>query len=223
MFCRVGVDFLVESIHLLGVALSFLHPGAGACRHAGFLRAALMSHDFFSTAQMFGHAALILSMMTFSRKNDRHFRILLTGQNLLLAIHFFLLGNPAGAAGSTLSATRNVLSLRTRSLAVALILLAANVLLGFWVVKTAWNVIPLLATAVATIAMFRLQGLHLRYAMLLATLLWLTNNILSGSIGATVMEVLIAIMSCVTIFRLHRDRKRCLASASCQQVCCEKV
>ena len=104
-----------------------------------------MIHDFFSTAQMFGHAALILSMMTFSRKNDLHFRVLLTGQNLLLAIHFFLLGNPAAAAGSVLSATRNVLSLRTRSIIVALILLAANVLLGFLVVKTAWNVIPLAA------------------------------------------------------------------------------
>ena len=39
-----------------------------------------MTHDFFSTAQMFGHATLILSMVTFSRKRDAHFKLCLTFQ-----------------------------------------------------------------------------------------------------------------------------------------------
>ena len=59
---------------------------------------------------------------------------------------------------------------------------------------------------IATVAMFRLQGVKLRYAILFCTLLWLTNNILNGSIGGTVMESLIAVISCVTIFRLHREK-----------------
>jgi len=143
--------------------------------------------------------------VTFSRKRDTQFKGWLVGQNLLYAIHFFLMGNLAAMVGSTLSSTRTLLSLYTRSLVVIAILLTANVLLGFWVVKAAWNVIPLTATAIATVAMFRLHGLQLRCVMLLCTILWLINNILTGSIGGTAMESMIAVMSCFTIFRLRRE------------------
>jgi hypothetical protein len=143
--------------------------------------------------------------VTFSRKRDTQFKGWIVGQNLLYAIHFFLMGNLAAMVGSTLSSTRTLLSLYTRSLVVIAILLTANVLLGFWVVKAAWNVIPLTATAIATVAMFRLHGLQLRCVMLLCTILWLINNILTGSIGGTAMESMIAVMSCFTIFRLRRE------------------
>ena len=164
-----------------------------------------MTSELFSTAQMFGHAALLVSLVTFSRKRDTQFKGWLVGQNLLYAIHFFLMGNLAAMVGSTLSSTRTLLSLYTRSLVVTAIVLTANVLLGFWVVKAVWNVIPLTATAIATVAMFRLHGLQLRCVMLLCTILWLINNILTGSIGGTAMESMIAVISCFTIFRLRRE------------------
>lgn len=166
-----------------------------------------MTHDFFSTAQMFGHATLILSMVTFSRKRDRQFKLWLTVQNLCYATHLFLMGNLAGMAGTLLSAVRNLVSLRTRSIWAAMVLVAVNVILGFWVIKTAWNIIPLTATAIATLSMFRLSGLPLRCAMFVCTLLWLINNILTGSISGTVMESVIAIMSTITIYRLYQAEK----------------
>ena len=167
-----------------------------------------MPHDFFSTAQMFGHATLMLSMVTFSRKHDKQFKLWLTLQNLCYATHLFLMGNPAGMAGTLLSALRNLVSLRTRSMWAALILVAANVMLGFWLVKAAWNVIPLAATAIATVSMFRLNGLRLRYAMFVCTLFWLINNLLTGSISGTVMESVIAVMSAITIYCLHQNEKK---------------
>jgi len=156
---------------------------------------------------MFGYAVLIVGMVTFSRKRDTQFKGWLIGQNLLYAIHFFLMGNPAAMVGSMLSSTRTLLSLYTRSTVIVVILLSVNVLLGFWVVTAAWNLIPLTATAIATVAMFRLQGLQLRYVMLLCTALSLTNNIFTGSIGGTAMEIMIAMMSGITIFRLHREMR----------------
>ena len=166
-----------------------------------------MNTGLFSTAQMFGYAALIVGMVTFSRKRDSHFKAWLVGQNLLYAIHFLLMGNLAAMVGSTLSSTRTLLSLYTRSMLVVAVLLVANMLLGFWVVKAVWNVIPLAATAIATVAMFRLKGLQLRYVILFCTFLWLINNLLTGSIGGTLMESLIAVMSGITIFRLHREQR----------------
>ena len=108
------------------------------------------------------------------------------------------------AAGDKASPSTSLRRIR-RKTAPSLILLVANLLLAFWVVKAAWNVIPLTATAIATIAMFRLDGLRLRYAILCCTLLWLINNILTGSIGGTVMESMNTIMSSITIYRLHSE------------------
>lgn len=166
-----------------------------------------MSSDFFSVAQLFGHATFLLGMVTFSRKNDGHFKQWLTAQNLLYATHFYLMGNPAAMAGALLSAARNVLSMKTRALWVAFLLLSLNVALGFVFVRSAWNVLPLLATAVATLSMFRLDGLRLRCGMLVATLLWLANNLHTGSIGGTVMEAMISLVSVFTIWRLWRDTR----------------
>jgi hypothetical protein len=61
-----------------------------------------------------------------------------------------------------------------------------------------------LGAAASTLSMFFLQGIRLRLGLFCATLLWLVNNILTGSIGGTAMELVIAIISCITIFRLYR-------------------
>lgn len=167
-----------------------------------------MNQDFFSVAQLFGYATLCLGIITFSRKSDGQFKVWLTVQNLLYATHFFLMGNSSAMCGALLSASRNVISMQTRSLWAAFGLLAINVALGFAFVTSVWTALPLLATAVATLSMFRLDGLKLRCGMLVATLLWLTNNIHTGSIGGTVMESLITLVSLVTIFRLWRDEQR---------------
>jgi hypothetical protein len=167
-----------------------------------------MTIDYFSLPQVLGYATFLISIVAFSQTRDRPLKVWLTGQNLLYASHFFLMGNPAAMTGTLIAATRNILSLRTRALWVALLLLSVNVLLGFAVVKTIWNVLPLLATAVTTLSMFRLQGLSLRLGVFLATLLWLANNILTGSIGGTALELMIAVISGITIFRLYRDGER---------------
>ncbi|NSL56418.1 YgjV family protein [Uliginosibacterium aquaticum] len=165
-----------------------------------------MPADVFSLPQLFGYATFVLGMVSFSRKQDHQFRKWLTLQNFVYAVHFILMGNVAATAGMLLSIARNLLSMRTRSLWVAGVLLAANFVLAFFVVKSAWNVFPLLAAAVATISMFRFSGLQLRYGMLGATLLWLVNNILMGSIGGTAMELMITAISCSTIWRLRREQ-----------------
>ncbi|MDQ7988788.1 MAG: YgjV family protein [Candidatus Dactylopiibacterium sp.] len=166
-----------------------------------------MTSELLSLPQLFGYATFSLGLITFSRKNDGHFKNWLTAQNLLYATHFFLMGNTAAMAGALLSAARNVISMRTRSVWAIAALLAINLALGAALVRSAWSALPLLAAAVATVSMFRFSGLQLRYGMLGATLLWLLNNIHTGSIGGTVMESMITVVSCITIHRLRQDRK----------------
>lgn len=160
-----------------------------------------------SPAQLLGYATFVLSMITFSCKNDRRFKNWLTLQNGLYALHFFLLGNLPAVAGAMLSGVRNQVSLRTSSLWAMAVMLTANVAIGLALVRSWGGLLPLAATMVATISMFRGSGLSLRCGMLCATLLWLCNNVLTGSIGGTAMEAVIAVVSCVTIYRLLLDAR----------------
>lgn len=166
-----------------------------------------MTHSVFSLAQLFGYITFACGMVTFLQKHDQRFKYWLTLQNTLYGIHFFLMGNPAAVAGMVLSILRNSLSIWTRSLWVAGALIAANILIGCWVVHVWWNVLPLLAAAVATLSMFRLKGVPMRIGMLATTLLWDLNNVLTGSIGGIAMETTIAVISVITIFRIYRESR----------------
>lgn len=168
-----------------------------------------MSSAFLSLPQLFGYAAFACGLITFTRKRDLNFRLWLTVQNLFYCIHFALLGNPAASAGMVLSAARNLISLRTKSIWAAALLLVLNLGVACLTVRLWWHLLPLLGIAVATIAMFRLDGMRLRIGMLIATLLWIANNILSGSIGGTAMECSIALVNGFTIVKMWLADRPC--------------
>lgn len=161
---------------------------------------------FFSLAQIVGYAAFVFGVASFLQKNDRHFKLYMTGECIAYALHFALLGNFASTASSLVSMTRSILSLKTRSLWVAGAVVAVNITLGILLVQVWWQALPLISSSIATLALFRLQGIRMRLVMLCGTLMWLVNNYLAGSIGGTALEAVVALVNLFTIIRLYRER-----------------
>ena len=64
--------------------------------------------------------------------------------------------------------------------------------------------LPIISSCTATVAIFYWSGVRLRLALLVCTLLWLANNIISHSIGGTVLETFIAIANISTIVGMLR-------------------
>jgi hypothetical protein len=46
----------------------------------------------------------------------------------------------------------------------------------------------------------------MRLLMLCGTVLWTTNNVISGSIGGVVLKIVVALMNASTIRRLYRQQ-----------------
>ena len=65
---------------------------------------------------------------------------------------------------------------------------------------TGW--LPVTASALATIPVFKMHGITMRIVLFVCTLLWLVNNALSLSIGGTVLEAIIAAVNLWTIIRM---------------------
>jgi len=166
-----------------------------------------MPIDWFSPAQCVGYAAFVLGVGSFMQKDDRRFKIFMAAECVAYIVHFALLGRPTAVASSTMSLLRSVLSLYTRSKWVALFVIVVNLALGLSLAARPSDWLPLGASCIGTLALFLLEGVRMRVAMLCGTVLWIVNNVIAGSVGGTALEVVIAAVNIVTIRRMMRDAR----------------
>jgi hypothetical protein len=170
-----------------------------------------MTIDWFSPAQCVGYVAFVLGVASFLQRDDRRFKQFMAAECFAYIIHFALLGNPTAVASSTMSLLRSVLALRTRSVWVAVVIVAMNLVLGVSLADrpSAW--LPLGASCLGTLALFLLQGVPMRLLMLCGTGLWIANNLISGSVGGSALEIVIAIVNIRTIRQMAREAREARA------------
>ena len=168
--------------------------------------------DWFSPAQCVGYIAFVLGVGSFLQKDDRRFKLFMAGECLAYIVHFALLGNPTAVASSTVSLLRSLLALRTRSVWVALAIVAINVALGLSLARQPSDWLPLAASCLGTLALFLLSGVPMRLLMLCGTGLWIANNLIAGSIGGTALELVVAAVNTVTIVRMARAARSAQAA-----------
>jgi len=164
--------------------------------------------QFLSLAQCVGYVAFVVGVCAYLQKNDRRLKFLNGAQCLIYGVHFALLGNLPASSSLLTSSARSFLALKTRSLYVAALILTVNLAFGFVFAKNAVGWIPVIGSCFATVAIFLMRGIPMRLVMLVCTLLWLVNNILSASIGGTMLELVIGIVNITTILRLLRSRSK---------------
>jgi hypothetical protein len=164
----------------------------------------------FAPAQLVGYVALVLGVVAFSQKRDQRLRFFSGSQAFAYAVHFLLLGNAAAACSAAVSSARSFLSMRYRApwlvaaFGVVILVLGANFASG-----VGW--LPIISSVASTIAVFLCRGILMRLVLLGCTMLWLVNNVVSGSIGGTILEIFIATINTSTIVRLARDRAKAAA------------
>ncbi len=163
--------------------------------------------QLLSPAQLLGYVALVLGVSAFLQRSDRRLKLLLAAECVAYVVHFALLGNPTAASSSGVSLTRVLLSLRFRSRRLALIVMATYLALGAFLARTPAGWLPVLGSCISTWGLFTAHGIRMRLLMLVSTLLWLANNVVSGSVGGTLLETFVATASIATIVRLVREAR----------------
>lgn len=165
-----------------------------------------MFSEWFTPAQCAGYFAFALGIGSFLQRSDKAFKIMMAGECIAYAVHFALLGNMTAVSSTLVSALRSVLSLYTRSRWVVAFIIALNLILGLRF-ATGWITwLPLAASCIGTIALFMLSGIAMRALMLVGSILWVANNIVSGSIGGTALELVIIAVNAFTILRMHAEK-----------------
>lgn len=160
--------------------------------------------EFFSLSQCVGYIAFVLGVIAFIQKKDRPLKFYVGLESLAYTVHFFLLGNTPAAASALITSGRSFVAMKTRSLSLAIIVIIANVSVGFALAGHGTGWIPVIGSCIATYAVFTMRGIPMRLAILSSTFCWLANNIISGSIGGTLLEAVIATVNTYTIVQMFR-------------------
>jgi inner membrane protein len=156
----------------------------------------------FSPAQVVGYVALVLGVSGFLQRDDRRLKLLVACECFVYVVHFTLLGRPPAASSALVSGVRTLLSVRFRSAWLAAASVAVNVGLAVALSTRGAGWIPVVGSSLGAIAVFTMRGVPMRLVLLASTSLWLANNVLSRSLGGTVLESLIAATSISTILRM---------------------
>ncbi len=163
--------------------------------------------SLFTPAQLVGYVALVLGVAAFLQRSDTRLKVLIAAESIAYVAHFLLLGNYPASGSALSSCLRMLVSLKSRSGWWIGVFITLNVAIGVLFAKGLTGWLPVVASCLATVAIFRMHGVVMRIALLVCTLLWLVNNILSGSVGGTVLETIIAAVNLATIIRLLVERK----------------
>jgi hypothetical protein len=158
-------------------------------------------------AQMLGFVSYGLGMLAFYQKDDRRLKIVMFIFNVNHMVHYLLLGSSVSALASSISALRTGTSLFTSSKYVAATFMLVTVSLSYYVVEEWWQIWSVLGVIIGTFTLFMLKGIAMRIGFLIGSFCWLTNNILVGSIGGTMLEATVSAMNLFTIYRLVKQNK----------------
>ena len=144
-----------------------------------------------------------LGIACFYQRDDQHLRIMMVVMNLNHALHFALLGAVTACLSALLSVVRTGLSIKTCSRSVAYLFILISLAAGLYLAEVWYDLFPILGTY----ALFCLSGIRMRLAFLCGAICWLTNNIIVGSIGGTLLEATLLAVNSFTIIRLYRGQK----------------
>ncbi|MFW8633056.1 YgjV family protein [Vibrio natriegens] len=162
--------------------------------------------DTATLAQVVGFISFGLGFSVFYQKNDKRLKILMLIFNLNHLLHFLLLGSMTSALGAFLSTIRTTTAIFVSSKRIAAAFIVISLVSGYWAAEQWRDIWPILGTIIGTYSVFCLSGIQMRVGFLIGACCWLTNNILVGSIGGTLLEMTVIVMNSMTIYRLYRQR-----------------
>ena len=158
-------------------------------------------------AQALGFLSFVLGIYAFYQKDDKKLKVIMLIFSVNHLIHFLVLGSIVSALSAFLSAVRTGTAIYVSSKRVAVIFIMLGLISGAYMADSIWDMWPILGMAIGTYAVFVLKGIQMRIAFLIGAMCWLTNNILVGSIGGTLLEATLISVNSLTIIRLLREKK----------------
>ncbi|WP_334328156.1 YgjV family protein, partial [Gilliamella apicola] len=158
-----------------------------------------------------GILGYLVGISAFLQRRDNVFRWQLTIVNVIMTLHFYLLGPESYPAAilNVVNIFRNIASNYTKNISVMLFFIALMWIFYFFTTPDPTQFIyylSVIGTTLVTIALFRLQQQKMRLLILMSSVLWIIYSLLIGSLGSLAIEVTFAIINIITIIKLSKKQ-----------------
>lgn len=163
-------------------------------------------------AQLIGVLGYVVGCWAFMDRHGRGFRNKLTLFSIVMMFHFILLGALTSAAVVALGAMRTFASTKTKSTSVMLLFVIAIISVGLITLSSQAELMTIIGTSIATVALFKLEGIALRICILFNSLCWLVNNYYLQSVGGVAIELTFVIINLYTIYKLSSQPSQKLSA-----------
>ena len=149
----------------------------------------ISEHEYaWYISQGLGVVAAVSSFLAFRCKQDKHMLLLLAGSNVAWGMHFLFLAEYTGCFLNFVTAVRNFSGLFLNNIIVVVLFITLYLTVFFISFASLWDLLPIIAVVISSLAVFYFRGLSLRVTLLIGSLLWLVFNINARSIvGVVVM------------------------------------
>lgn len=158
---------------------------------------------------IFGALALVVNFIGYRQETVNRYRFVSAFALAFLSIHFFLLGAMAAGIGLAIGAVRNIVAMRSQSVAVLLVFVLLNILFCFWewfvLNNSATLFVAYTASLIFTVGSIVLKSAtSIRRWFIVAESLMLVYAVLMGS----VFGILFNLSNLTSIFlKLRSDKK----------------
>ena len=157
----------------------------------------------FLLSQILVGIAICTDILSFQFKEKKKIVACLLISCVLISIHFMLLDHWTAACLGLLAATRFTVSLFSTSKKLMVFFVLTTIALAAVSYEGILSILAGTGGVFGTMASFCKEDKQLRQLMLIGTSLWLIHNVLAGSPGAVLMEVLFISSNLVGYFRYY--------------------
>lgn len=154
-------------------------------------------------AQMAGWLAAAAAIIAMLQKSDLRLKQGLIIHTVLYGVHFALLGLPTAVVSCVIALARI-----TRSLLCAAALIIISIAMALALSRSTVEILPLAASVVLTLSLFRFDGIKLRLGLLAGSVLWLIHNICVQSWGGICLETCFCLSTLWGMWTAAREQNK---------------
>ena len=163
--------------------------------------------DFLLSQILIG-IAILTDTLSFQFKERKKIVACLLVSCTLISVHFMLLGHWTAACLGLVAAVRFTSSIFSTSKKLMGLFVFTTIIISIFTFEGLLSILGCAGGIFGTVASFCKEDKLLRQLMLVGTCLWLVHNILAGSPGAVLMEVIFISSNVVGYFRFYILPKR---------------
>jgi len=167
--------------------------------------------DVFSSeigVQTLGLIASCFLIFSYLVKSDTKLKLLMCVSFSIFSIHYFLLGAFVGMFVNIIDVLRISSSMKKKKIELLMYMfICMYVIIGFFRFENFIDFLPVIASILGTISMYKLQGIRFRLILFIISALWLSYGIYVFSIGAIITNIFLLAANIITVYRLKKDNK----------------